>query len=63
MLNPTRATIVSSADYPKIVQEQVFAEEIAKGLWNNVRGDPTLHEIKNLLPKLDRVLFEEFSTK
>ena len=63
MLDPERAIIVSFADYPKIVQEPIFAEEIAKGLCNNVRGNPTLYEIKNLLPKLDRMLFEEFLTK
>ena len=62
MLDPARSKIVSSADFLKIVQELPFAEEIAKGLSNKVRGNPTLHEIKGLLPLLDKLLFDEFST-
>ena len=62
MLDPERSKIVTSADFLKIMQEPVFVEEIAKGLTNKVRGDPTLHEIKTLLPLLDKILFNEFST-
>jgi DNA mismatch repair ATPase MutS len=54
---------VTAADFIKIKEESIIVDELAKALYKNSRGDPSLKQIKDLIYKCDKLLFEEFANK
>lgn len=63
LLDTSRRDIINPAHFLTLIREPAFVDELARKMEGNLRGEHSIAEIKKVLPKSNKILFDQLVDK